>query len=492
MKTFLIRGLPASIQFDSWWMDGPPPPPAKENPTERARPHGIERAILLAALILLADFLLWQVPPGLSLAVFGLCLLLIGLSFSKTNGWGGVILGTVFFLPGIEQIQTLSLGFFIAGLLTGGTWIALGGWPGIRHLWRSTARFILLIPLHSASDLRSALPRLTGTPQNLRRLVLGWALPVGLGLIFLSLMIDANPLVEGWLLRLDTPHLPAPDRLIFWAGMALVIWPFLSLSNLRLTTPARTTPLGPRRLPAILNSASIRRSLILFNLMFALQTAMDATYLWGGATLPDGLSYAQYAHRGAYPLLLTALLAGTFALIARPFTNHDRLMRALLLIWIGQTVLLVISSILRLELYIGVYGLTRLRLAAGIWMVLVAIALTMLIWQVIARHSAAWLLARGALLGLATLYATMFFSFDRAIARYNLTHPVRVDARYICHLGPAALPEIARYNQLFRTNFCAGYPRPDAPSFQDWREWGFRDWRVLRSLAALNAEGTPL
>jgi hypothetical protein len=39
-------------------------------------------------------------------------------------------------------------------------------------------------------------------------------------------------------------------------------------------------------------------------------------YLWGSATLPDGLTYADYAHRGAYPLIVTALLAGWFAIVA--------------------------------------------------------------------------------------------------------------------------------------------------------------------------------
>ena len=58
--------------------------------------------------------------------------------------------------------------------------------------------------------------------------------------------------------------------------------------------------------------ATILRSLILFNLLFAVQTVLDVAYLWGNATLPADISYASYAHRGAYPLILTALLAAGF------------------------------------------------------------------------------------------------------------------------------------------------------------------------------------
>ena len=36
---------------------------------------------------------------------------------------------------------------------------------------------------------------------------------------------------------------------------------------------------------------------------------MDAAWLWGLAPLPEGLTLASYAHRGAYPLVVTALLA---------------------------------------------------------------------------------------------------------------------------------------------------------------------------------------
>ncbi|QGX97011.1 DUF4173 domain-containing protein [Roseovarius faecimaris] len=200
------------------------------------------------------------------------------------------------------------------------------------------------------------------------------------------------------------------------------------------------------------------------------------------------MSYATYAHRGAYPLLITALLAGAFALAARPFTGTDTALRAALMVWILQTVLLVVSSMMRLDLYVEVYGLTRLRLSAGIWMGVVALGLCLTFWQVRQHHSAAWLLTRCAVLGLVTLYLAMFASFDQAIARYNLTHDVPRDPIYICQLGPAALPEIRRH----APELCDNSLTPRAPLITDWREWGFRDWRVLRSLGEMSAAKAEL
>ena len=66
----------------------------------------------------------------------------------------------------------------------------------------------------------------------------------------------------------------------------------------------------------LFGTEAILRSLILFNGLFAVQTVLALVYLWGNAKLPDGISYAGYAHRGAYPLIATALLSAAFVLAA--------------------------------------------------------------------------------------------------------------------------------------------------------------------------------
>jgi hypothetical protein len=79
-------------------------------------------------------------------------------------------------------------------------------------------------------------------------------------------------------------------------------------------------PASPTKVDTLLGklfgAEAILRSLVLFNLLFAVQTILDLIYLRGGVALPDGMTYATYAHRGAYPLMLTALLAAGFVLVA--------------------------------------------------------------------------------------------------------------------------------------------------------------------------------
>ncbi len=53
--------------------------------------------------------------------------------------------------------------------------------------------------------------------------------------------------------------------------------------------------------------------------------------------MPAGMTYAEYAHRGAYPLIATALLAGGFVLATTRAglpTHETTLVRKLVFAWL--------------------------------------------------------------------------------------------------------------------------------------------------------------
>jgi len=221
--------------------------------------------------------------------------------------------------------------------------------------------------------------------------------------------------------------------------------------------------------------------------------------------LPDGLSHAEYAHRGAYPLIATALLAAAFVLIAmRPGgpAENSRLMRPLVLAWVGQNILLVISSIFRLDLYIATFSLTYLRLAAFIWMALVAIGLLLILIQIARRKSNSWLLSANAVSLMLVLYGCCFLNAPWLVAHYNVEHCREVggggptlDVRYLLSLGSAQiLPPIeARMSQLPElevsdySGFSSASRMREYRSLyvlpKNWRAWGFRAWRLERYFA---------
>ena len=249
-----------------------------------------------------------------------------------------------------------------------------------------------------------------------------------------------------------------PQRIGFWILIVCAIWPLIASAHpaSRLRSPNLASPPSPPSRPIwIIFSARrpMSRSLILFNALFALQSGLDLVYLWGGASLPDGMSHAEYAHRGAYPLIVTALLAAGFALVAmRPGgpAEHSRLIRPLVLLWIGQNVLLVVSSILRLDLYVAAFALTYLRLAAFIWMAARCRRISMLMLiQIVLKKPNSWLVSANAATLALVLYGCCFINAPWLVASYNVEHCREVggtgpnlDLQYLASLGPQALPAL--------------------------------------------------
>lgn len=490
MKTFLIRGVPMAMQQDGWWLNAPPAEPAQGQGRTASGTHW--RAGLLVILLALGDLLVWQVTPGLSLAVFAMAMVVAAVAAAGgMTARRGMVVGAgslLAFLPLIELVQPLSFAIAVAG--GSAVFAAIAGLRP-EQILRAMLRLWPLGMQQTVQDGAEALGRPDSVQVSnwVQRALMRWLVPVALGLVFVGLLLMANPVADRWLAEVTSRDLtlPAADRIGFWLCLLPLVWTGLRLPAMRerLGAAPAAARMGPGR-EGLINPGSTVRALILFNAVFAVQTVLDVVYLYGGVGLPEGISHAEYAHRGAYPLVVTGLLAGGFALMTRRWVLGDRALRALLLLWVAQNVALVVSSLVRLDLYVSVYGLTHLRLAAGIWMGLTAAGLALIFWQVCAGRNNHWLVLRGGGMAVAVLYACAFVSFDAMIARYNLSHPVRQDPSYLCALGDAARPVIAGFEITQRRSICPGTHRIASP--RDWREWGFRNARARNSLATILAK----
>ncbi|WP_170763679.1 DUF4173 domain-containing protein [Ruegeria lacuscaerulensis] len=512
-KELVIRGLPHSLARDGWWLasEGGLPadltPPVSRSGSILGSDRNYPRLIGLFALVLLGDQLFWAHRPGLSLAIFAWSIFAIACLENpigrRVLAPAGLLMLTT--LPILEHVQLLSLSFLAAGLLSAVAFLRLPAeikagdiWP-----WLASAviRLIETIPTAGVCEcvdrIRALKIHMKSQGRSGRFSVISfardWAFPLGGVMVLSALLISANPVLEHMLLRMwriDIEVFTLVRRLALWVGLALLVWPFLTVrapdAPIEISTPNWD-------LSRVLNSRSVFRALVLFNLLLVLQSVMDISILFGGAALPEGMSHATYAHRGAYPLLITALLAGAFALAARPFLKQHHALKPLLLLWLTQNVLLTLSAAFRLNLYIDAFGLTYLRVHALIWMGLVAVGLAMIVWQVLREHSSFWLLSRVAGMGAATLYACTFINFAALIATDTLSRAadperkIKPDWAYLCTLGHSAAKAIVTQIELHPIPDVPGWAydcvHPD-PAALDWREWDFRTARVNGYLAA--------
>jgi hypothetical protein len=187
------------------------------------------------------------------------------------------------------------------------------------------------------------------------------------------------------------------------------------------------------------------------------------------------------------------------------------LIRNLVYLWVAQNVWLVISSLLRLKLYVDEYQLSEMRVAAGIWMVLVAVGLVLIVAKIALHRSNKWLVTSNLAALAVTMWGVAVVDIQAIVAQHNVRHSaemvghgVPLDLYYMSELGPSAIPAIDEY--LTSARFATEEQRrvftvlrgqltsqvisanPDTGIVQrwerDWREWSWRGERLANYLLA--------
>lgn len=492
-QTLLIRGVPRSLARDAWWFGGDIDPPTIEAApsAEASDPKWRMPLLALAALVLLGDLLFWRQHLGVSLIVFAWAVFFtIAYSLRTPNVAKPAALLGLATLPAIEYVQLLSVVFLLAGLLASLAWLHLPPSASMKDVAHAARDLLRRLPTRAIRDVLRIRPNPSdlATGFNLRSFVQAWALPVGGGLLLLSLLLRANPILDAWLTdivywRLDWDEVVF--RVLFWSGLAMLVWPLLT------TAPEMrdSRPIASRlwHVPGV-NSASVLRALVTFNLLIAVQTLLDLFVLFGGGGLPEGVTYSEYARQGAFPLLAITLLGGAFALSTRAVIDEHRALRPLLYAWLFQTILISAGALQRLVLYVDAYGLTYLRLHTLIWIPVIALGLGLTAWQVYKRRSNLWLVVRAGGLAFAMAYASCFVNFAGLIAAHNLQNDKETDWSYLIRRLPdPALPNVraAAIAEGCPDTICDRI-RWSHREIRDWRGWDFRSHRIDRRMAALD------
>jgi hypothetical protein len=436
----------------------------------------LRKIVLAAALVALADHLFFLQRVGSTLGLFAAALLTAILVTAPGIGRNRPALiaaaAALLFVAVLGDDPSILAAF----LFLGATALAalLPRSKAFDDGWRWTKRLLLhsilslIAPLLDWGRLRAA--RRRRGPARIAAALPLLALPILGTALFLALFSAANPLIADAFGRLDL--LAAVGgfsvvRLFFWLPVTILVWSLLRPPRILLAP--RTVREGPLSLPGV-SPASIALSLAAFNVVFAVQNGLDIAFLWSGAPLPGDMSLAEYAHRGAYPLIATALLAGMFVLVTlSPGTPTARspLVRRLVYAWIAQNIVLVASTMLRTLDYIEAYSLTRFRIAALIWMALVAIGLVLICVRLWRGKSGPWLINANLAAALIALSVCSAIDLGAVAARWNVRHArevggagVRLDLCYLNELGPSALLPLIELES-----------RPIGPRFRERVSW---------------------
>ncbi len=469
------------------------------------------KAALAALIVLTGDWLFWQQGAhGSGIGVFAAVVALAALMARPAilRGWTGrvayaaalVFAGAMVWEPSLIGWLAFGVALGIAILSPrvagfGDAWL----WAQ-RIAWQTvTAPFLPLMDLLRLRKVRKQRGRRAGR-FSLRQILTTIFLPLSGAAVFLLLFAAANPVIEGWFEQIGFINLIEWLHPIRWfvAGLwLLTAWNALRpFAMPRRWLMAGFDGTGDLAIPGV-TATSVTLSLILFNAIFALQNGMDVAWLWGLAPLPEGMTLAQYAHRGA------ALLAGLFVLVTlRPgsSTAAKPLIRALVTLWVVQNIILVASSILRTLDYVDAYSLTILRIAALEWMALVAFGLAAILWRLWAAQDGRWLINVNAAAAALMLGAASLVDHGAIAANHNVVHAREVDGTgagldlcYLNSLRGSALLPLARLEDraglppVFRAQVSAVRYEIELRLREDARGngWTFRDRQRLVALDAM-------
>jgi hypothetical protein len=227
--------------------------------------------------------------------------------------------------------------------------------------------------------------------------------------------------------------------------------------------------------------------------------AVQARYLFGGEAVMrlTGLTYAEFARRGFFELVVLAALVVPLLLAARWTLDRSRRVtvesfRALAVVLSALVGLVMVSAVARMRLYIAAYGLTEDRLHATAFMIWIGWGL---LWFVLTEWRGTLdRFASGAVLaGFLVLAGLNAVNPDGLIARTNIaraTEGARFDAPYLARLSLDAVPTLAAHWQDLSIDDRCVLRRgvmSHASATDDWREWTWSAWRASRAARTLPA-----
>ena len=177
--------------------------------------------------------------------------------------------------------------------------------------------------------------------------------------------------------------------------------------------------------------------------IYAIYSGIQIIFLFlGFGTLPEGYTYADYAHEGFFQLVFVCLINLVLVLICRKYSKDNSVLKIMLTCICICTYVMLASSAYRMILYISVYGLTFLRVYVLWALTVIALAMAGTITLI---YKANMPFVKYSIVVIAATWAVFGFAHpDRIIAAHNLTRHTG-EIYVISDLSADAVPVIVQY-----------------------------------------------
>ncbi|QSQ20756.1 DUF4173 domain-containing protein [Pyxidicoccus parkwayensis] len=259
---------------------------------------------------------------------------------------------------------------------------------------------------------------------------------------------------------------------------------------------AEATPARPR-----LGLTEALTLILAVDALFLVFAGFQVAYLFiGGASSPaEGYTYAEYARRGFFELLLVSMMTLGLVMALARWTRRESplaqgVFRVGATLMVALTVVILASAVKRMTLYEDAFGYTRLRLFTHVFMYALGAVLT---WRAVTLWWRPERFAIGAFVtALGAVLAVNAINPDALIVRLNIeraTDASGPDVYYLSGLSSDAVPELVRdtaQGPAWRTDLLRQYAER-LPAASSWPEWNLSHARARWALQSVDTTVRP-
>lgn len=476
--------------------------------------HRLSLLVALVLLGILGDANLRAFPWGLNASLW--LALILGLHVAYRRGVGAEMtagvrwaLGAAFFFglliswrdaPGLKGVNVVVvlISITIAG--------ALAAERDLRHAWitayltaaRETLSTVLRVPARTLPQFTaSARIRERSTKVPILAILRGVLIALPLLFVFGAFFFSADASFE--LLVGDLFDFNVYDVAHHLLIVAACVWFATAVVAVCLVGPRRTPPRLKPFFPPSLGAIEVNVVLALINLLFLSFVIIQFQYFFGAGdriVSEPALTYSEYARRGFFELAAVSALALVLLLTCARLVDESgpaakRVFAVLGCVLIALVLVILASSLYRMSLYVGVYGLTRLRYytaAYSIWLGFVYIWLAFTFVRDRATDFAFGFL----LSGYAAAFLLQASNPDAVMTRVNVARfqdGKDYDRAYALSLSADAVPELInalptmppRFQVEIRSAIESEWRRVDDP-LTDLRTWSWARHQAAKAV----------
>lgn len=208
--------------------------------------------------------------------------------------------------------------------------------------------------------------------ETLTKVLLGIVLALPVLLLVLALLMSADLMFENFVQNLPEFIFVIDFELLF-RGFIILFSGFLFFSVFHILGKGESPLASVERRRISFNSISAITILILLNTVYFIFVLFQFKYFFRGS-LPLGYTYAEYARKGFFELILVLLINWTILIgfLKTIQTEQGKLklgFQVLASMLVSMSGIILISAFIRLTMYEGAYGFTLSRVLAHIFMI---------------------------------------------------------------------------------------------------------------------------